>query len=127
MTRCSTHSEPWYSTEQREAADTAIKRSLIAGSLMVLFLAGLFSYIVLSTLWSQSRPGPVTEKEDDSTPPAHYDSYQLSQPTRSSNSPPTDVSSPNKDSSESTERTEHSSTDESSKASTEKEVTVLNH
>nr|XP_054928108.1 uncharacterized protein LOC129385507 [Dermacentor andersoni] len=95
-------------------------------SLMVLFTAALLSYIILSALWSQARPGPATEKDDDSTPPASYHNYQLPRPTAPSHSPSTDDVSPTKESSKDSERTEHSLTGEGGSASTQKEESVSN-
>ncbi|XP_075723776.1 uncharacterized protein LOC142765852 [Rhipicephalus microplus] len=94
-------------TEQREAADTAIKHTLVAGSVVVLLVAGVLSYIVLSTLTSQMRLHYGTEKDDEKTPGSqHVPGPQTphTTPRTDPTTPTTNGTTPNIESLESSEQ-----------------------
>ncbi|KAL1444910.1 hypothetical protein MTO96_029420 [Rhipicephalus appendiculatus] len=97
-------------TEQRVALDSAIKRTLIAGSFVVLLTAGLFSYIILGALASYTRPHYGTEHDDDKTRASDYSLGPQTPPRHptpgTDPTTPTDGTTPSKESLEISEWTE---------------------
>ncbi|XP_077523848.1 uncharacterized protein LOC144134918 [Amblyomma americanum] len=81
---------PTQELEQHEANDTSIKRRLIVGAICVIFIAGIFSYLIIDSLAGVSHPGPRPDDHDYEWPPPSNDRYHEPRNRRTTPNPPTD-------------------------------------
>ncbi|KAK8787938.1 hypothetical protein V5799_022287 [Amblyomma americanum] len=74
--------------EEHAAEDSNIKRRLMVGALCVLFLAAIFSYLILDALAGRIRPDPGHGQHEEETPPPYPGGYGNNRNERRTTPPP---------------------------------------